>query len=353
MLLRTIADKQGELVFTSQCPAALQHVQVPGADCYSTSGPFGHLLYQQLHTPLFTVWYRHYLLKRFATFTCISGQPLVTLAFQVSNSLQYSSAALGTQEFHERGYNLCFVPSIHDKLLFRKEGLYSLLEMHINTAQLQQLVTAYPILHSFLENIQQQQACLLMRAHQVSTPQILHIIEQLLSQKFSGENTETYRQSKCEELLSACLKNMTEHPRLKSARIPNKEIDALYAARSILTEHIQQPGFPMHLASQVKLSEYKLKNGFLQLYNSTPAEFLHQLRMERAMRLLYEEQCNIYDVAEQTGYTNVKSFITAFKRYYHVSPVIYTKPLSAKRINGFVAIPVLPDGFSSRKEEEK
>lgn len=350
MLLRTIADKQGELVFTPQCPAALQHVQVPGADCYSTSGPFGHLLYQQISMPYCTIWLRHYLLQRYATFTCISAQPAITLVLQLTNSLQYTSAALGMQEFHERAYNLCFVPSVHDKLLFRKEGLYSRLEIHMDAGQLQQLVTVYPKLNPFIENIQQQQAGLLMRAHQVSTPQILHIVEQLLSGKFSGENTEIYRLSKCEELLSACLKNMTENPRLKPARIPLKEIDALYAARSILTAHIQQPGFPLHLAGQVNLSDYKLKNGFLQLYNSSPAEFLHQLRMERAMRLLYEDRCNIYDVAEQTGYTNVKSFITAFKRYYHVSPVIYTKPLSAKGMNGFISVPVLPEGFSSRKE---
>jgi AraC-like DNA-binding protein len=325
MLLRTIADKQGELVFSDHFPVAVQPLLIPGAVCYGTSGPFGHLLYQALHTPHFSLWHRVYYLQRFASFTCIHAQPALKMVFQLNGSLNYYSAALGPQEFHEHAYNLCFVPSVHNKMMFRKEGLYSHLEIHITETQLQHLMDGFPVLNSFVQCIHQQQPALLMRVHQVATYAMMHTIRELLFHMNNNDEQHLVLQNKCEELLITCLRNMTEHPRTRAIRIPPKEIDALYYARDLLQQHIHLPGLPEHLAAQVQLSDYKLKNGFQQLYNTSPAEYLHHLRMEKAMTMLYEEHQNMYDVAEQTGYTNVNSFITAFKRYYHVSPVIYGK----------------------------
>lgn len=52
-------------------------------------------------------------------------------------------------------------------------------------------------------------------------------------------------------------------------------------------------------------------------------EMLIRLRMERAAELILQGGCKIYEIAEQTGYQNYRSFSVAFENYYGVSAKKY------------------------------
>lgn len=55
------------------------------------------------------------------------------------------------------------------------------------------------------------------------------------------------------------------------------------------------------------------------------AEYLLQIRMEKAAAMLQDLQYKTYDIAYYVGYDNPKSFSHAFKNYYGVTPMDYRK----------------------------
>ena len=59
------------------------------------------------------------------------------------------------------------------------------------------------------------------------------------------------------------------------------------------------------------------------LHESARMDGAKEFRMERAAALLRRGDLKVYEVAEQLGYQNYRSFSSAFERQYHVSPKKY------------------------------
>ena len=53
--------------------------------------------------------------------------------------------------------------------------------------------------------------------------------------------------------------------------------------------------------------------------------YLDEIRITEAKRLLSEEDYKVYEVAEMVGYTNINYFHNKFKKYVGVSPLSYKK----------------------------
>ncbi|MFS4417609.1 two-component regulator propeller domain-containing protein [Maribacter sp. 2307ULW6-5] len=59
--------------------------------------------------------------------------------------------------------------------------------------------------------------------------------------------------------------------------------------------------------------------------NATPNEFIQEIRMKRAMRLLEQGKMNIAEVSYQVGFKNPKYFSKCFQKKYGLSPSGYVK----------------------------
>lgn len=79
------------------------------------------------------------------------------------------------------------------------------------------------------------------------------------------------------------------------------------------------------VARWVGVSERKLSELFRQERNQTLNDYLTELRMEAAKRLLVQSDLRIYEIAEQVGYGSSAYFSTAFTRYCGHSPADYRK----------------------------
>lgn len=58
--------------------------------------------------------------------------------------------------------------------------------------------------------------------------------------------------------------------------------------------------------------------------------YLTNIRLEKAVELLMESDCKLSEICERIGYNNVRTFVDAFKKKYHVSPVSYRKAMRSK-----------------------
>lgn len=53
--------------------------------------------------------------------------------------------------------------------------------------------------------------------------------------------------------------------------------------------------------------------------------YLDEIRITEAKRLLSMDEYKVYEVAEMVGYTNINYFHNKFKKYVGISPLSYKK----------------------------
>ncbi len=129
-------------------------------------------------------------------------------------------------------------------------------------------------------------------------------------------------QARIYELLDLTLDAMLHQSGFKETalRLTPEDIERLEAVKYILARQLQAPPTLVELARQIGLNDFKLKKGFKYLNQKTVFEYLHDLRMQKAARLLIEQTGPIIDVAYQVGYSNHGHFSVAFKKYFGRSP---------------------------------
>lgn len=79
------------------------------------------------------------------------------------------------------------------------------------------------------------------------------------------------------------------------------------------------PSIPM-LAHTFGINEFKLKNGFRQLYDTTVFGFHRQQRLKRAKFLIQTTEMYLKDIAILMGFRDTSHFTKAFKREYGCLP---------------------------------
>lgn len=101
----------------------------------------------------------------------------------------------------------------------------------------------------------------------------------------------------------------------------------LERARDWMLAHLDEPFSLSTLAMAVGLSDYKLKQGFSQRFNTTPGQMLLQMRMEKAHQLL-EQGYQVAQAGWQVGYRHANNFSVAFQRYFGRPPsAVAGKPM--------------------------
>ncbi|NET39362.1 MAG: helix-turn-helix transcriptional regulator [Cyanothece sp. SIO1E1] len=156
------------------------------------------------------------------------------------------------------------------------------------------------------------------------TPAMSQVLQQILQAPYQGMMQHLYLESKALELLALQLAHWAEgQPSGPSRRLPSDELERLHAAKTILVSNVGEPPALAALAQQVGLNEYRLKQGFRQVFGTTVFGYLHHCRMQQAQHLLLNSNLTIAGVAARVGYRNPEAFSTAFRRKFAISPKAY------------------------------
>ncbi len=102
-----------------------------------------------------------------------------------------------------------------------------------------------------------------------------------------------------------------------------EDIKRIRKAKQLLLAHVSEPLTIAQLSKLAGLNEFKLKNGFKDLYGAPIHTYLNEYRMQEAIRML--EKCNytVNEIAYMLGYNKASNFISAFKRKYGMTPKKY------------------------------
>jgi AraC family transcriptional activator of pyochelin receptor len=151
-------------------------------------------------------------------------------------------------------------------------------------------------------------------------PAMDRCIHDILHCPFRADMKKIYLRSKAIELLVLFAGSADER---KPTGFQVKDLndkEKLYFARDYLTQNYANPNSLPELAKIAGLNEYKLKQGFKSLFNTSAIDFLINYRLEHAHDLLLNTQKSISEVAYETGYTSPSYFGKAFKKKYGFSP---------------------------------
>ncbi len=106
----------------------------------------------------------------------------------------------------------------------------------------------------------------------------------------------------------------------------NKQRGMLESIKVYLADHFRDSNISLcKLASEYKQTESFLSVYFKDQTGKTFSEYLENLRLYEACRLLKESTMPVQDIAIEIGYNSDKSFRRAFKRVYGIQPTYYRK----------------------------
>lgn len=122
------------------------------------------------------------------------------------------------------------------------------------------------------------------------------------------------------QLLLMQLEQISSKPATQNMIIKEHDIERIQYAKALIDEDIRNPCSLIELAHKAGLNDFKLKKGFKELYGMTVFGYLHEIRMEKAWKMLFDEKRSVSDVSHEVGYKNPHHFTAAFRKKFGVLP---------------------------------
>lgn len=102
----------------------------------------------------------------------------------------------------------------------------------------------------------------------------------------------------------------------------------------VVNEHLSDSNFNVEvLTSEVGISRAQLHRKMKEMTGLPVSEFVRNIRLEQAVRLLKEQKINVTQVAYAVGFGNLAHFSTVFKKQFGVSPTEYIEQKSQSDTN--------------------
>ena len=99
-----------------------------------------------------------------------------------------------------------------------------------------------------------------------------------------------------------------------------------------INDHLADPELSVErLTEEVGISRAQLHRKLKEIAGVSAGEFIRNIRLEQAARLIAEGQINITQVAYSVGFNNQTHFSTVFKKHYGMSPSEYAETKRNKK----------------------
>ncbi len=127
------------------------------------------------------------------------------------------------------------------------------------------------------------------------------------------------------ELLYLLLDERNISPEKTLTFYTSVQVEIAKKAEQILTADLKQHIPMKQIAKQFGVSETSLKNYFRGVYGKNVSDYLRDLRMSVAEKLLAETKLPISEIASQIGYTKQGKFAEVFRQQFQMNPLEYRR----------------------------
>lgn len=148
------------------------------------------------------------------------------------------------------------------------------------------------------------------------------------------ESPSTFHMKLCVlDLLHRLLDERNVSPERAVAFYTSIQVEIAKKAEQILTADLKQHIPMKQIARQFGVSETSLKNYFRGVYEKNVSDYLRDLRMNMAEKLLIETKLPISEIASQVGYTKQGKFAEVFRKQFQMNPLEYRRNAKLRQID--------------------
>jgi AraC family transcriptional regulator, transcriptional activator of the genes for pyochelin and ferripyochelin receptors len=150
-----------------------------------------------------------------------------------------------------------------------------------------------------------------------STNEVIHAI---LDCQLTGNLRKLFIEAKVIELLTLQLQHYRGINGTDTQVLKKSEQQLMHEVKSFLLTNFCDEHSLKSLALHFGINEFKLKKNFKLQFGQTIFDFIFDLKMDHAYRLLREGERLVNEVSREVGYKNPNHFATAFAKKFGVSP---------------------------------
>jgi len=248
---------------------------------------------------------------------------MVKLRFTLSgNGSIYNEVNKRQYIFNANQQNIIYMPELEGTGEYDTTHPYQFFEVHFAKDRFLQLAeNSNPALQRLADHLDAGQYSQLAEYNLSVSWAMKNCIYDIINCKYTGGLKLVFIASKCTELL-VLQAEAFEKERIKIEHAPiiaAPDQERIYYAREYLIDHLDAPPSIAELAKICGINEFKLKQGFKGVFDSSIFSYLADYKLNYARELLLDGT-PIKAVAFQLGYSSVPHFSNAFRKKFAVSP---------------------------------
>ena len=142
-----------------------------------------------------------------------------------------------------------------------------------------------------------------------------------------------YNTDLCICYLNLALIQILQSNTIKTAKVANSPVqqkiedDFLNDIIMFIHCYYYQPLTVEYLCDQFSISRSSLQLLFNKNLNTTPKQYINQIKLKKAKLLIKENKYTISEISEKLGFTSIHYFSKKFKKEFNISPSDYAKSI--------------------------
>lgn len=154
---------------------------------------------------------------------------------------------------------------------------------------------------------------------------IAKFIEEFTTTELTGFMRHVFLEGKAYEILTHFLRQYHDDAEDPTNRkiLRQSTVEKIEMATDIIENELDSLGSIMSLAKRVGLNQNTLQEGFKKLYNKSVNQYIKDVRLERAQKLMESTDLNITEITYRLGINSRSYFSKLFKERFGVSPKDY------------------------------
>ena len=120
--------------------------------------------------------------------------------------------------------------------------------------------------------------------------------------------------------------NQQQKDKVEQKQVKGNDEALMERIMKVVNQHLDDNEFNVEsLCAEVGISRAQLHRKMKDMTGLPVSEFIRNIRLEQAVRLLKEQKINVTQVAYSVGFSNLAHFSTVFKKQFGVSPSDYVE----------------------------
>ncbi len=323
-----IARDGEEIQMFGTIPDQYRKYNLAGSTGFMAQCSFGDMLFWNYKGEGFEIWKSIYDIRRNARITGRSDHHILELTamYEHSFDINWKNVTKGPLPFKQ--IEMYFSPGIENEAYFTGGKRCGTIDIHFQTAVLEEYAKDFPLLDAFLNKVHNKKAARLFNGLQFADPRMDNVLREMINYSYVDALAPRYFDSYINILLVLLLERISDFHPLAKTFTPRDIEKAIEAKRILTTEMLtdnDKPHTIRTLCKKVGTNPYKLKAAFKHHVGMSIGKYKKNIFMDYAKQMIMDENLSLDDIALRLGYGSQQSFTTAFRNHFKQTPGNFRK----------------------------